>query len=390
MHAYAKEYGGKAMMRAREWVPRLIATVLIAAYLLFMPAYLNDALKERTYDEKFSPTEEPYTGIISVWHIVGFKPYSGSMCTALAAIAKGIERRHHGVFFDVIAMDETEYTERLARGESPDLLSFPLGVCYPDQLSAFDELPVECISKDMAAVGEWDGKIYALPYAMSAHALIVNTGLFQERGAMVPEGTRNAAWILQAAETFAAAQKSGKQKQLPALSGNAVLAAALGLTGEVAEYDAFRSGKAAITIADLRSAGDLEALQSAGKGFAFEASILSGDTSLVQMIGLSHGIDQEKRAYAIELIERIFSEIAQKQFVQLGLFSVTEVDPQALPESALLASAAEHLREPKIPNAFLLQRYRDALEKTARRVLAGDAEAKKDFEARLKELVSGT
>ena len=108
------------------------------------------------------------------------------------------------------------------------------------------------------------------------------------------------------------------------------------------------------------------------------------------MIGLSHGIDQEKRAYAIELIERIFSEIAQKQFVQLGLFSVTEVDPQALPESALLASAAEHLREPKIPNAFLLQRYRDALEKTARRVLAGDVEAKKDFEARLKELVSGT
>ena len=83
MHAYAKEYGGKAMMRAREWVPRLIATVLIAAYLLFMPAYLNDALKERTYDEKFSPTEEPYTGIISVWHIVGFKPYSGSMCTCL-------------------------------------------------------------------------------------------------------------------------------------------------------------------------------------------------------------------------------------------------------------------------------------------------------------------
>ena len=292
-------------MRAREWVPRLIATVLIAAYLLFMPAYLNDALKERTYDEKFSPTEEPYTGIISVWHIVGFKPYSGSMSTALAAIAKGIERRHHGVFFDVIAMDETEYTERLARGESPDLLSFPLGVCYPDQLSAFDELPVECISKDMAAVGEWDGKIYALPYAMSAHALIVNTGLFQERGAMVPEGTRNAAWILQAAETFAAAQKSGKQKQLPALSGNAVLAAALGLTGEVAEYDAFRSGKAAIAIADLRSAGDLEALQSAGKGFAFEASVLSGSTSLVQMIGLSHGIDQEKRAYAIELIERI-------------------------------------------------------------------------------------
>lgn len=61
--------------------------------------------------------------------------------------------------------------------------------------------------------------------------------------------TRNAAWILQAAETFAAAQKSGKQKRLPALSGNAVLAAALGLTGEVAEYDAFRSGKAAIAIA---------------------------------------------------------------------------------------------------------------------------------------------
>ena len=37
-------------MRAKQWIPRLLASVLIIAYLLFMPGYLEAALKERTYD----------------------------------------------------------------------------------------------------------------------------------------------------------------------------------------------------------------------------------------------------------------------------------------------------------------------------------------------------
>jgi|GEM_PF-125618 hypothetical protein len=377
-------------MRAKQWIPKLVAAALIAAYLLFMPEYLDEALKTRTYDEKFSPEEEPYTGILTVWHVVGFKPHSGSLGTALTSIAKGVERKHYGVFFDVVAMDEAEYAERIARGETPDLISFPLGLCYPEQLSALDAIPVEGLSEARRSVGTWEGTAYALPYAMSAHVLLVNTGLFQERGAALPEGKkRDAAWISEAAQTFLAAQASGKRKQLPALSGNAVYAAALGLTGEVAEYDVFKAGNAAMAVADLRAASELQTLQTAGKGFAFEASVLPGGTSLVQMIGLANGISAEKRPYALALIECLFSENAWKQLSQRGLIAMTGKPEEAGFENTLVAAAAESMGDALIPNAFLLQRYHDALEETARRALTGDEEAQKDLAARLKELVSG-
>ena len=373
-------------MRAKQWIPRLLASVLIIAYLLFMPGYLEAALKERTYDEKFSREKETFTGIITVWHVVGFKPYSGSMGSALSAIAGEVERKHHGVFFDVTAMDEAEYTERIMRGETPDVISFPLGLCYPEQLSALQAVSVEGLSEERCSVGEWEGQVYALPYAMSAHVLLVNTALFHACGVVLPDGEKDAGWIMEAAQAFGAALTSGKRKPLPALAGNFVYFAALGLEDEVASYDQFKAGKAALAIADLRAVAELDGLQTAGKGLAYEAAILPGSTSLVQMIGFFSGISEEKRPYAAELIEHVFSEKSKKRLTQLGLISTTDPLPET--ENTLIADATKHLSNAVIPRAFLLQRYRDALEESARRALAGDADAKKDLEARLKELVS--
>mgnify|MGYP000818426536 CR=1 FL=1 len=42
------------------------------------------------------------------------------------------------------------------------------------------------------------------------------------------------------------------------------------------------------------------------------------------------GISDEKRPYALEFVECLFSEKAQKQFVQQGLIMPTESAPQAL------------------------------------------------------------
>lgn len=378
------------MRQKKRWIIQLLATILIAGYLLYMPAYLDDALGVRTYEGKFSKNKEQYTGIITVWHIVGFKPYSGSLSTALSAIAKKVEARHHGVFFNILAMDEAEYAQRIARGERPDVFSFPAGLCYPEQLTELEGVEAECLPEHMKACGEWEGISYALPYAMSAHTCILNTALFQERGAVLPEGERDEAWLLATADAFATAQAASKRKPVAVLAGNAVYAAARGFVGEVAEYDAFRSGKAAMAIADLQAVATLHALQTAGKGFAFEAYVLPGETSLLQMVGMASGIGDEKVPYATELMGRLFTESAQESFVRLGLLAVIGPDAQEKAENALLFEAMEKLRAPVIPNAFLLQRYRDVLQETARRALLGDGAAKKDLDARLKELVSGS
>ena len=78
-------------MHVKHWISKLVVSLMIVAYLFFMPEYLDEALEMQTYDEKFSTEEEAYTGILTVWHVVGFKPYSGSMGTTLASIAKDVE-----------------------------------------------------------------------------------------------------------------------------------------------------------------------------------------------------------------------------------------------------------------------------------------------------------
>ena len=128
--------------------------------------YLDEALEMQTYDEKFSAEEEAYTGILTVWHVVGFKPYSGSMGTTLASIAKDVERAHYGVFFDVIAMDEAEYMQRTERGEVPDIISFPIGLCYPEQLSPLAGISIETLSEERCAAGQWNEIPYALPLSL--------------------------------------------------------------------------------------------------------------------------------------------------------------------------------------------------------------------------------
>ncbi len=374
-------------MQAKQWLFKLIASILVGVYLFRMPPYLEAALEIRTYDDKFFVEETGYTGVITVWHVVGFKPYSGSLTAAVSSIAKSVEAEHYGVFFEITGMDEAEYAERTARGDAPDVLSFPLGLCYPDQFRAMDVFSA-ALTEDMKYAGQWEGNVYAVPSALSAHTVLVNTGLFQERGVALPEGERDEAWLAEAAATFASAESTGKGKQAQTIAGDAVAAAALGLAGEVAAYDAFQSGKAALAIADLRAAGELSALQTAGKGFAFEAFPLGAETALVQLLGIMRGIEEEKIPYAAALVEAMLSEAAGKTYWKLGMVPAAGIPAEQKQENAILAEAGEKLADPVLPNAFLAHRYRDVLEETAQRALSGDGDAKKELEARLKELVS--
>lgn len=61
---------------------KTIAAVLLAAVLLFMiylPKCAGKMLERDQYREWLEPEEEEFSGVINVWHVVGFKPYMGSV-----------------------------------------------------------------------------------------------------------------------------------------------------------------------------------------------------------------------------------------------------------------------------------------------------------------------
>ena len=88
-----------------------------------------------------------------------------------------------------------------------------------------------------------------------------------------------------------------RETQQYGLSGEPILAALLGYTGELAAYSSFSSEAAAMALTDARAAGDLERQQSEGKGFTFQALPLEGYTDLVQYLGIAQDTAEEKRPY---------------------------------------------------------------------------------------------
>lgn len=324
-------------MKPSKWIISIAMAIAMALYLIFMPSYIMGQLRENPYHDWLQKEGEPFTGIISVWHIVGFRPYVGSLGNFLTSCTKEFEAKHFGVFIEVTAMTMAEYEERVLRGESADVYSFPKGLMSEWSLRMADYEEAAYLG-ELKEEGVRGNKRYAMPFAMSGYMLACNTRLLQERGVKVD--MIDADWLNEAAQ--ACTYVSGKRNYY-GLSGNQEVASMLGFEGEAAPYENFTNERAAMAIVDAYGIGALTRNQIAGKGFTFEAYPLTNYTDLVQSIGMANNIEEEKMPYAMEFIASLLKEETQKKLTTLGLMPVieaeglefTERDMEALYQSLL-------------------------------------------------------
>ena len=94
-------------MNRKQIVVSLIMTIIMAAFMILSPKYFMSSRTRLTLQRDEQNTEQ-YQGIIEVWHIVGFKPYRGSLGSWVSNTAKQLEKRHSGVYLEVdsITMEE--------------------------------------------------------------------------------------------------------------------------------------------------------------------------------------------------------------------------------------------------------------------------------------------
>ncbi len=242
-----------------------ILFVLSVVYLFAAPHYFIKGIGSDPYREYFMHETEPTSAIIKVWHIVKFKPFSGSLGGWLKERAKSFSKRYVNVYFDVVSMSEDEAEEQLLRGETPDVISFACGT-QPSELFR------EFSSKE-------DMRLLAVPYCASGYLLVYDPDAALETD------------LDELAET----------------------------AGTPAE---FRSGKASSCICDIRAAGDLLRACLRGKCPSFEAEPINGENDLVQYAGLYRDIDDIKLPYASGFIEYLVSESSQTSLVSIGLLPV--------------------------------------------------------------------
>ncbi|MPN16966.1 hypothetical protein SDC9_164315 [bioreactor metagenome] len=142
-----------------------------------------------------------------------------------------------------------------------------------------------------------------------------------------------------------------------------------------------------MALGDIRDAGDLDRLQSAGKGFTYRAWPAGGYTDLVQYLAIARDTEERKLPYIKAYFELILRADHQAGLIDTGLLPSTTLKEEKMGDIAIVAALQGALEEPLVPNAFLYQRYRDELASLAQRTLSGDRAAKKDLEGRVKELV---
>ncbi len=365
------------MKGKRIWL-RAAAAVAVAAFLAGMTLRLISGGGA----ELSAPGRKKYAGVVTLWHVVGFKPYRGSVSNVLAEAAKRVERANYGVFFDVAAITPEEHALRISRGERPDILSFPAGLVDGEGF-----LPLEAgdypLRQALLSTGVRDGALCAIPYAITPMALVENNDLARKLGLTLPEGNVDGPALL------AAAQGASPTEKAALFAGDAVALALLGGRGEAASIDAFKEGKAAAALWEVRLGAELAARNERGKGFPYTLHGAEGCLSKAQYIGVSDSIGQSKQPYAELLLSAVVGDKVQAKLAALGLAPVLPMEEGWLSDPALPIDPVALCESAMLPNAFLLHRYRDALEDAARRAMAGDAGAKKELDERLKELVQG-
>lgn len=348
---------------------------IVAAFMVIMSI---QAYKELFVRETEPPVKQR-TGIINVWHVVKYKPYSGSVSTIMADAARKLEKKEYGVFYSVEGMMEEEYARRIERGEKPDVISFPAGLIDADGLSELDAGNYAEISGELLRAGSSEGKLYAIAYAQSPCVLIENNELSKKIGINLDEGSVDAAAIFAAVN----GADGGTIKQ-SILSGRAERWALIGAEGECRDTAAFKEGKAALCIDDVRTARELSMLSERGKGFNYTVHGIMGQHGNAQLIAIPYTEDEWVKEHAEKLIQLLLTPKYSLKIAQTGLYPSAPFEDKA--ESASPVDAQELLNGVPCANAFLLNRYKDAIAEEAARALSGDSGANEAIVKRYGEL----
>ena len=272
--------------------------------MIKMPSAADRLLSRDQYAQWLHKSEEPFRGIIKVWHIAGFKPYSGSIANRIKAAAAKVEKKHFGVYFDVEAITPQEAKKRMALGERPDLFSFPFGMLPGNELSTLrGEYEVDTSSgMDMSV-------LKAVPYAVSCKTVLY-----------YPSET-NASEVL---EKYGVADKNtaGNAGQDISYIGGSAQNDFSGNTEN--SFEAFRKGKADFCTADARETGNLTRALAAGKAEYFEILPVFTRTEFIQYFGIAAGCEEMKKQYIEELIHYLLNEKTQSSLCTLGLLPLNE------------------------------------------------------------------
>lgn len=267
-----------------------------------------------------------YTGVLELWNVESFEGGSGSRSSWLTSVASKFEQQNKGLFVHVTNLTVEQMQQKLADGQSYDLISFSRGVgCLLTDLAELNT-SVGDLLPNMVVAGQQGGKQYAIPYYAGAYCLFARSNQLEQDKLL--ENVLTATYL----------RKVGKNQIVlqPLLCGftpyNSPLSA-LAMSGakgsanvkqntQYSAYELFLGNKTAVTL--LGTQRDIYRLSKRVEMDKIEPlsfCALGGYTDLVQFVAVSKNV-AEKMQSCQEFVQYLVDKTTQQRLVDINMFSV--------------------------------------------------------------------
>ena len=222
--------------------------------------------------------------VIRVWNVDTFEGGKGSRTSFLKRAAAKVEKRQKDVYLLITSYTEEGVNRAFESGQSPDILSFGIGVSA--YLESSLPLPYSF------AGGETESGCYAYPWCRGQYYLFSLTDNFEEEGTTaISAGGENLVEVAAALES---------------LSGERI--------DSLSAYVAFLNGKYRYLLGTQR-----DVCRFASRGVNVYQKPLNEFCDLYQYVSV---LSPAKRDYCFAFVEELLSDSMQKELDSIGMYPV--------------------------------------------------------------------
>lgn len=358
---------------------RPLALLFCAALMLIIllnPQWITKGRDRRFFSHWLKGNILDYQGWLTVWHIPSLACGTKDGTDWLRAAAAAFEKANFGIFFKLETIPSEELENRLASGETPDIISFNSGdIENPDlyfmPLEAHKSLP-----KSLVQSGTYNGVLLACPVFRSGHAILINDDALYEEGFSPPANIEdiNMDWLGQLPSGSIAYDSEDAASRIAVItSAENAGAKSIGF-GAPATYKDFFSGNVAVMAASTSTL--LSIKQAGAKSYAPSLSVfpVAGFCGRAQYAGVCKTQDKSKADACAAFVGHLLKESQQAKLA--GIYALPVINTQYLPNDSALSTLwmAESETWPLVPNAFgynkFMQDY-DAMEQRVQKDESG-------------------
>ena len=276
-------------------------------------------------EREFEKQAEAFRGIITVWHINGWRTGGTSASTLLSQILADLERQNSGVYFTMETLPVQQAQERMVKGEMPDILSFPGGMTLPTNIAWQD---LSCPSILPCYAGALERESSFLPWIASDALIMIRNTSLSACGAAAPEDDWTLKQLCDLAEELTYQTKGRNAQRVygiasgngrwPQLSAWGVPEMAI-LPGDFTEREAWNQlveGDVSMLVAGPWEQMTLQWRMQEDRGP--DLTIVPWPTDVpvlrsVQWVGCRLSGDEKKDALCQKTVEKLLSENVQKK-----------------------------------------------------------------------------